>query len=215
MLAISVGGDSSGVVHAGKFLNTYASPSVGGVAQVPRGWDTWRTLRGNSIYYNYEISTADCTKDGKMKTGGCIGVAQKHGHDYTLDYLPLVIHNNTLDFIRGTPGDDRPFFWVAATPSCHQVADPAPQYAELYPAAEAPRTPTYNQHYPDTHWFAASQGVLDGPMDDNSREFTDLLARRRWQTLASVDDIVEDAINLLNSMGELDNTYIIYTSDHG
>lgn len=201
--------------YTGKFLNAYAEPTVGGVAQVPRGWDTWRTLRGNSIYYDYEISQADCTKDGKMKTGGCTGVAQKHGRVYSDDYLPLVIHNNTMDFIKGPAGDDRPFFWVAATPSCHQPADPAPQYANLYPDAQAPRTPTYNKRYPDTHWFASVQGALDGPMDDNSRDFTDLLARRRWQTLASVDDIVENAVALLKAIGELDNTYIIYTSDHG
>lgn len=213
LLSKSPGGYRTG--RTGKYLNLYGNDAVGGVAHVPRGWDTWRTLRGNSIYYHYDISYADCTREGKMRSGGCKGVAQSHGHDYEADYLPLVIRNYTLDFIREAKTDDRPFFWVAGLPSCHQPADPAPQFADLYPTARAPRTPTYNKQFPDTHWFAASQGVIDGPMDENSREFTDLLTRRRWQTLASVDQMVADVVTELKDLDLLDNTYIIYTSDHG
>lgn len=37
----------------------------------------------------------------------------------------------------------------------------------------------------------------------------------RWQTLLSVDDLIEKLVKKLEVNGELDNTYIFYTSDNG
>lgn len=36
-----------------------------------------------------------------------------------------------------------------------------------------------------------------------------------WQTLLSVDDLVEKIVKRLEVRGELDNTYIFFTSDNG
>ena len=36
-----------------------------------------------------------------------------------------------------------------------------------------------------------------------------------WRTLLSVDDLVEKVVKRLEVRGELDNTYIIFTSDNG
>lgn len=37
----------------------------------------------------------------------------------------------------------------------------------------------------------------------------------RWQALLSVDDMVEKLVKKLDSINELNNTYIFYTSDNG
>lgn len=37
----------------------------------------------------------------------------------------------------------------------------------------------------------------------------------RWQTLLSVDDMVMQLVKKLDSIKELNNTYIFYTSDNG
>lgn len=47
------------------------------------------------------------------------------------------------------------------------------------------------------------------------REFTDLLMTKRLQTLQSVDSAVQRIVDELTSLGELQNSYIVYTSDHG
>lgn len=37
----------------------------------------------------------------------------------------------------------------------------------------------------------------------------------RWQTLLSVDDLVEKVVKKLEEIKELNNTYIFFSSDHG
>lgn len=43
----------------------------------------------------------------------------------------------------------------------------------------------------------------------------DEIQRKRWQTLLSVDDLVEAVVKSLNEKGFLDNTYVFFTSDNG
>lgn len=42
-----------------------------------------------------------------------------------------------------------------------------------------------------------------------------LVSACRWRTLLSVDDLVEKIVKGLEVRGELDNTYIFFTSDNG
>lgn len=53
------------------------------------------------------------------------------------------------------------------------------------------------------------------PLPAETIALIDSYYARRWETLLSVDDMVADTINKLQQIGQLNNTYIMYTSDHG
>ncbi|XP_063073693.1 N-acetylglucosamine-6-sulfatase [Engraulis encrasicolus] len=182
---------------AGKYLNEYGNPDAGGIEHVPPGWDYWFALERNSKYYNYTLSVN--------------GRAQKHGQNYSLDYLTDVLANNSLDFLQ-YKSNYRPFFMMVSTPAPHSPWTAAPQYDNTFPSAKAPRDPNFNVHGKDKHWLIRQAKT---PMSNSSIEFLDTAFRKRWRTLLSVDDLVEKLLQRLEVRGELENTYIFFTSDNG
>nr|XP_020443069.1 N-acetylglucosamine-6-sulfatase-like [Monopterus albus] len=182
---------------AGKYLNQYGEKEAGDVAHVPPGWDQWYALVGNSQYYNYTLSVN--------------GKEEKHSDSYEKDYLTNLIVNRSLRFL-----DDRspqhPFFLMLSPPAPHSPWTAAPQYQGEFSNVKAPRDGSFNKPGKAKHWLLR-QPV--NPMTDSSLAFLDDAYRRRWRTLLSVDDMVEALVKKLDSIKELNNTYIFYTSDNG
>uniref|UniRef100_A0AAR2LTN5 N-acetylglucosamine-6-sulfatase n=1 Tax=Pygocentrus nattereri TaxID=42514 RepID=A0AAR2LTN5_PYGNA len=182
---------------AGKYLNEYGNKQAGGVEHVPPGWDYWFALERNSKYYNYTLSVN--------------GKAERHGQNYSEDYLTDVLANISIDFLQ-YKSNYRPFFMMVSTPAPHSPWTAAPQYEGQFSSLKAPRDPNFNIHGKDKHWLIRQAKT---PMTNSSVEFLDNAYRKRWRTLLSVDDLVEKVVKKLEVRGELENTYIIFTSDNG
>jgi len=95
--------------YAGKYLNEYRGKAI------PKGWDFWAGLVGNSRYYNYTINVN--------------GELQWHGDDYDHDYLTDLIGSLALDFL--DQRKKQSFLMVLSTPAPHAPFTPAPQYSNV------------------------------------------------------------------------------------
>ncbi|KAM8743452.1 glucosamine (N-acetyl)-6-sulfatase (Sanfilippo disease IIID), b [Acanthopagrus schlegelii] len=182
---------------AGKYLNQYGKKDGENASHVPTGWDHWHALVGNSQYYNYTLSV-----DGKEEV---------HGDSYEKDYFTDLITNRSLNFLENR-SPQHPFFLMLSPPAPHSPWTAAPQYQKEFANVKAPRDGSFDKPGKDKHWLLR-QPV--NPMPSSSLDYLDNAYRKRWQTLLSVDDMVEMLVKKLESIKELNNTYIFYTSDNG
>ncbi|CAL4107884.1 unnamed protein product, partial [Meganyctiphanes norvegica] len=184
--------------YAGKYLNAYGQHAVGGVEHIPPGYDHWMGLVGNSRYYNYTLSVD--------------GVAEMHGDNFEDDYLTNIIRKRGMDFLESADLNN-PFLLVLSTPAPHDPFTPEPKYSSNFSDLQAPRTPSFNiVNGEDKNWFL-KQGPQ--PLSDDVIANVDEIFRMRLQTLLTVDDMVKDVLVFLEDNNILDNTFVIFTSDHG
>ncbi|MDZ5458545.1 sulfatase family protein [Azohydromonas lata] len=184
----------------GKYLNGYPNDEVGR-NYVPPGWDHWFSPNGGTPYnqFNYRVNA-----NGRTLSYG--SAPQSHIND--------VLLAQATSFLRGAGEDPpgKPFFLYLAPYLPHAPATPPQRYADALPGVKAPRTASFNEadvsDKPD--WM---QYVRRLTADDEAG--IDALYRKRRQSTLALDDFVESLVRTLRATGELDNTYVFFTSDNG
>ena len=128
------------------------------------------------------------------------------------DYMTDVLTTKVDDYIRSTASGSQPFFIYLATYNPHEPATPAPRYANLFDNLQAPRIPSFDQ--PDVSTMPPD--IRQDPhLSAANIQRIDQLYRNRVRSMQAVDDMLVSIVNTLQQTGQLENTYIMFTSDNG
>ncbi|KAL4783611.1 alkaline-phosphatase-like protein [Aspergillus varians] len=135
-----------------------------------------------------------------------------------------VIAEKALGFLEDGLNGDRPFFLTVAPVAPHSnvelsspeevvMTEPVPldRHKSLFKDVRVPRTAHFNPDEPSgVNWIRSLP-----QQDESTVEYHDHFYRQRLRALQGVDELVDSLVTRLEASGQLDNTYIIYTSDNG
>ena len=182
-------------ILVGKYMNGYEG------THVPPGWDEWYAVSGN--YMSTQLN-----ENGKI-----------NDYDPEQDYLTDVLAERAAGYV-GRPGGGapsffvphRPFFMWLGTTAPHQPADPAPRHADALADVSLPEPPSFDE--PDVSdkpdWISDNP-----PLNPKQVAFAQELYKKRLQSMLAVDEMIAQLVDSLRQSGELQNTYIFFTSDNG
>jgi N-acetylglucosamine-6-sulfatase len=169
----------------GKYLNGYNEKYI------PPGWDEWFGWLG-------EYGSKKINDNGK--------VLKAKGNDTDL------FADESVDYIRRASKHRKPFFLSVWTRAPHQPAIPAPRYKKRFKNTALPRPPSFDEaKVKDKPRFIRNLPRLSDKKISKMRR----LHRGRLASMLSVEDLLKRVVGTLKNTGELNNTYIFFTSDNG
>src|SRR5215210_2215487 len=188
----------------GKYLNQY--PNQDEPTHVPPGWDEWYAKmavleedgdRNDQRLYDYEIN----------ENGEVVSYASEESDFYT-----DVLSEQVTDFIRRAAPEEQPFFAYVAPTAPHPPATPAQRHKGAFADEEAPRPPSFNEE--DVSDKPSGIRSRD-PLSEEDLSEIDERYQKRLESMLAVDEMVASLIRELEAAGELENTYIFFSSDNG
>jgi N-acetylglucosamine-6-sulfatase len=153
---------------------------------VPVGWDEWFARTGGASFSD-------------------------NGQPFTREgvYNDDLLADRADGFVRSST---EPFFLYLSIAAPHQPANYPKRYAEAYPDAAVPQTPSYNESDVSDKPAWVSD---EDPLSAVEKKRLDDMYRDRVRSLLPADEAVERLVNTLKEQGELDDTYVVFTSDNG
>ncbi len=179
--------------YVGKYLNEYDS------LYVPPGWDRWYGFMGN--YSDRGTGRYNINENGTRRT---YSLRRLHDTDY--------MASKATGFIETRRDSDKPWFAVVAPNAPHRPSYAARRHENLFRKARFPRSPSFNEKdVSDKPVYVESQPRYSSEMAKEIKEEW----RQRLRALRSVDEMIESLVATLEDSDQLDNTYIVYTTDNG
>ena len=138
-------------------------------------------------------------------------------------YPTAYIRDRAVDYLKGSAGDDAPFFLFVSFPDPHHPFNPPGRYWDLYdPDAFEVRLP-YEAHSnptPPMRWLHEGWRTGAGQVNPQTAFMTEAGKIRQAMALtagmvAMIDDAVGTVMEALTATGQAGDTVVCFTSDHG
>lgn len=176
----------------------YHTAAVGkwhmGNDDTPRpGFDHWAVFKGQGRYNDCPINI-----NGKVTE--------------TTGYITDVVTDLAIDFIRQDHGG-KPFSLYLGHKAVHGPFTPAERHKELFAGEKLPQAPSVNDDLSGK--TAIERGAKMKDTAHPAYGVSDELMLGQLRAIVAVDEGVGKILKTLEETGQLDNTFIIFTSDNG
>jgi arylsulfatase A-like enzyme len=171
--------------YIGKYMNGY------GGAYVPPGWDEWYVLQGDPA-------------DSKVNDDGVSVTFAGNSTDRFAE--------EAAGFIRRSSAGQAPFFALIGTRAPHSPPEVAARHQDAFSTTSLPRPPNFDEADLSDKplWLKDRAALTQAEIDAMTN-----LHRNRLRSMLAVEDLLRRVMGALRDTGELQNTYVFFTSDNG
>ena len=189
----------------GKYLNGIEHAKN----HIPPGWSEWYGGVDDMLYAGYGYTLNEWSGEGPNRL-----VRYGLGNG---DYETDVLRRKAIDFVRRAEmNDDQPFLIYLAPTAPHLPLPPARRHRELARQwqGKLPQPPNYfEEDLSDKAPWLRLSGPKRG--SDAYRKWTQQDFVDRMGSLYAVDEMIEELLGVMEELGELEDTYVVFTSDNG
>jgi N-acetylglucosamine-6-sulfatase len=172
--------------YIGKYMNEYND------LYKPPGWDEWLVLQQDGL-----------EKNQVNNNGQSITLTGNSNDAFAVE---------ASDFIERSSANPEPFFVMIGTKAPHGPPEVAARYQNQFATTPLPRPSNFNEANTSDKpaWVRSRRLLTQTRIDTMEQQY-----RNRLRSMLSVEDLLKQTIASLQETGELDNTYIFFTSDNG
>lgn len=127
-----------------------------------------------------------------------------------------VVADNSIEFLQQAAKSEKPFFMYLAFNASHDPRQSPKEYIDRYPLSRIKLPENYLPEYPYAEQICG-KGLRDERLMPYPRtEYAVKIHRQEYFALIThMDDQIGRIFQALKATGKADNTYIVFTADHG
>ncbi len=128
-----------------------------------------------------------------------------------------VVANNSIEFLKQSAQDDKPFFMYLAFNAAHDPRQAPREYVDRYPLDRIKLPENFIPKYAYQDEIGCGKNLRDARLAPFPRtEYSVKINRQEYFALIThMDDQIGRILQSLEETGQADNTYIVFTADHG